>query len=129
MINVPYATGDYQHQQWTETSWKVHADFMMELNRALTRSGEFVEVQALKPPGQGRIVRHAEGRAPVISDGPFAETKEFLAGFWIVEVTAAERAYEIAALASAAPGPDGKPLAMPIEVREVMWSPAPEELR
>jgi hypothetical protein len=58
------------------------------------------------------------------TDGPFAETKEFLAGFWIVDVERPERAYEIAAIASAAPGPDGAPLNMPIEVRQVMRGPA-----
>jgi hypothetical protein len=128
MINVPYANGEYQHQQYTAAAWQAHSQFQRELNRALTRSGEFVEVHALQPPGKTRIVRHADGRAPVISDGPFAETKEFLAGFWIVEVKSRERALEIAALASSAPGPDGKPCGNPIEVREVMWSPSPEEL-
>ncbi len=129
MMNVPYASGDYQHQDWTEASWKAHSQFMMDLNRTLVRSGEFVEVHALQPPGKTRIVRHAEGRSPVISDGPFAESKEFLAGFWIVEVPGPERAYEIAALASSAPGPDGKPIGLPIEVREVMWTPSAAELR
>ena len=63
----------------------------------------------------------------MVSDGPFAESKEFLAGYWIVEVDRPERAYEIAALASSAPGPDGKPLEMPIEVREAMDAPSPSE--
>lgn len=128
MINVPYATGEYQHQEYTEAAWQTHHRFMMDLNRSLTRSGEFVAVHALQPPGKTQIVRHAEARTPIISDGPFAETKEFLAGFWIVDVKSRERALEIAALASSAPGPDGKPCAMPIEVREVLWSPSPEQL-
>jgi hypothetical protein len=58
-----------------------------------------------------------------VTDGPFAEAKEFLAGYWIVDVENQERAYEIAARASAAPGPGGAPLNMPIEVRQVMSAP------
>jgi len=60
------------------------------------------------------------------TDGPFAEAKEFLAGFWIVEVDSTQRAYEIAAEASTAPGKDGTPLNMPIEVRQVMSAPPTE---
>ena len=60
--------------------------------------------------------------APV-TDGPFAEAKEFLAGYWLVDVDSPERAYAIAARASAAPGPGGAPLNMPIEVRQVMSAP------
>ena len=78
-------------------------------------------------PQQARIVRAGEGGAPVVTEGPFAETKEFLAGFWIVDCDTPERAYEIAAQASAAPGPGGAPLNMPIEVRPVMGAP-PEDL-
>jgi hypothetical protein len=96
---------------------------MKNLNRDLTKSGELVEVQALTPPGKAKIVRYRKTSAPFISDGPFAESKEFLAGFWIVDVDSPERAYAIATLASSAPGPDGVPLEMPIEVREVMSAP------
>lgn len=127
MINVPYGTGDYQHDQFSKEAWQVHTQFMQDLNEALIRSGEFVEVNALQPPGKTSVVRHGGGRVPVISDGPFAETKEFLAGFWIVEVAGRERAVEIAAQASSVPGPDGKPMGMPIEVREVIWAKAGPE--
>jgi len=58
-----------------------------------------------------------------VTDGPFAEAKEFLAGYWIVDVDSPERAYAIAAEASASPGPGGKPINMAIEVREVMSGP------
>ena len=60
---------------------------------------------------------------PVVTDGPFAESKEFLAGFWIVDVEHADRAHAIAATISAAPGKGGEPLNMPIEVRQVMSQP------
>ena len=68
-------------------------------------------------------MRAGKGGAPEVTDGPFPEAKEFLAGFWIVDCESTERAYEIAARASAAPGKGGVPLNMPIEVREVMSAP------
>ena len=74
-------------------------------------------------PGEARIVRADKSGAPAVTDGPFAEAKEFLAGFWIVEVDNVHRAHEIAARISAAPGPGGKPLIIPIEVRQVMSGP------
>jgi len=127
MMNTPRGTGDYEIFQWTRDAFNAHIQFMKDLNGDLTRSGELVEVQALTPPGRAKIVRYGKSGPPVVSDGPFAETKEFLAGFWIVEVDRPERAHEIAAKASSAPGPDGKPLVIPIEVREVMSAPAPSE--
>jgi hypothetical protein len=127
MMNVPRDTGDYQISQWTPEAFNAHIKFMMDLNRDLSRSGELVEAQALTPPGQAKLVRCDASLAAVVSDGPFSETKEFLAGFWIVDVEKPERAYEIAGRASSAPGPDGKPLVIPIEVREVMAAPPPSE--
>jgi hypothetical protein len=126
MMNTPRGTGDYQINQWTPEAFNAHIQFMKDLNRDLRKTGEFVEAQGLTPPGQARIVRVGAGGAPVVSDGPFAETKEFLAGYWIIEVEKRERAYEIAARASSAPGPDGKPLVIPIELREVMSAPLPD---
>jgi hypothetical protein len=70
-------------------------------------------------PDQAKLVRAGKDGVP-ITDGVFPESKEFLAGFWIVEVSKPERAYEIAARASAAPGAGGAPLNMPIEVREIV---------
>lgn len=127
MMNTPRGTGDYQIFSWPPEAFNAHIQFMKDLNRELRKKGEFVEAQGLTPPGQARIVRYGGGGAPIVSDGPFAETKEFLAGFWIIDVEKRERAYEIAAYASSAPGPDGKPLVIPIEVREVMGVPAPDE--
>ncbi len=127
MMNVPHDTGNYQINQWTPAAFQAHIQFMKDLNRDLMKSGEFVDAQGLTPPGQAKIVRYGAGGAPLVSDGPFAETKEFLAGFWIIDVEKRERAYEIAAHASSAPGPDGKPLVIPIELREVMGVPLPSE--
>jgi hypothetical protein len=127
MMNMPHDTGDYQINRWTPEAFNAHIQFMKDLNRDLTKSGELVEAQGLTPPGQAKIVRYGNGGAPVVSDGPFAETKEFLAGYWIVDVEKPQRAYEIAARASSAPGPDGQPLVIPIELREVMGAPLPSE--
>jgi hypothetical protein len=83
-----------------------------------------VGAEGLAPPGQARIVRAGKGGAPEVTDGPFAESKEFLAGFWIVDVDNAEQAYAIAGRISLAPGPGGKPMNLKVEVREVMSAPA-----
>jgi hypothetical protein len=99
---------------------------MKRFNEELKNAGELVGAEGLAAPGQARIVKAGKGGAPEVTDGPFAESKEFLAGYWIVDVESPKRAYEIAARASAAPGPGGKPLNMPIEVREVMSAPPVE---
>jgi hypothetical protein len=108
---------------FTPDDVNAHMEFMHALNRELKEKGELVGAEGLTPPGQARVVRAANGGKPSVTDGPFAETKEFLAGYWIVQVDRPERAYEIAARASAAPGPGGVPLNMPIEVREVYSEP------
>ncbi|HEY8259467.1 MAG TPA: YciI family protein [Gemmatimonadales bacterium] len=123
MMHAPRGTGDYQINNWAPEDFKAHIAFMHALNAELTKAGEMVDCQGLTPPGQARIVRAGKGGAPAVTDGPFAEAKEFLAGYWIVEVDRPERAYEIAGKASAAPGPGGKPLIIPIEVRQVMSAP------
>lgn len=108
---------------WTPQELQAHIAFMGQLNEEIVRTGEFVEAHGLAGPDTARIVRAGDGGMPVVSEGPFAETKEFLAGFWIVDVAGEERAIELATLASTAPGPGGKPLNMPIEVRPVMSGP------
>lgn len=105
---------------WPKQAVTAHMQFMDELNRQLEAEGALVDAQGLDYPPQPRIVRATRERKPSITDGPFAETKEFLFGYWIVDVESPEAAYAIAARASAAPGPDGQPLNMPIEVRQVM---------
>jgi hypothetical protein len=96
---------------------------MVDLNADLTQRGELVGAEGLAPPGEAKLVRAATTGGPPATDGVFPETKEYLAGFWIVEVDRPERAYEIAAKASSAPGPGGRPLIIPIEVRQVMSAP------
>jgi len=116
-------TGDYQVSEWSPEDLTAHIGFMQQLNRDLTESGELVSGEGLAPPVQARIVRARREGAPTVTDGPFAESKEFLAGYWIVDVDHAERAYEIAGRVSAAPGPGGAPLDIPLEVRPVNAAP------
>jgi hypothetical protein len=120
MMNAPGGAQDYQISSWSPDDFKAHMAFMGRLNKELKDEGVLVGLEGLAPPPQARIVRAGANGKPEVTDGPFAESKEFLAGYWIVDVESAEQAYAIAARASAAPGPGGKPLNMPIEVRQVM---------
>jgi hypothetical protein len=108
---------------WPMEDIKAHISFMHRFNRELTEAGELADAQGLAGPADARIVRAGRGGAPEVTDGPYPEAKEFLAGFWIVDCENTARAYEIAARVSAAPGKGGVPLNMPIEVREVMSAP------
>lgn len=119
MMHAPRGTGEYQIRSWTPDDYQAHIAFMHRYNQELKAAGEWVDAEGLSGPGEARLVR-AAADGPPITDGPFPETKEFLAGFWIVDVEHAERAYALAAKASAAPGPGGAPLNMPIEVRAVL---------
>jgi hypothetical protein len=109
---------------WPMDDIKAHIGFMQGLARDLQEAGELVGAEGLASPEHARIVRAGKTGAPEVTDGPFAEAKEFLAGYWIVDVPTTERAHAIAARASAAPGKAGVPLNMPIEVREVMSAPS-----
>ncbi|MEV0152508.1 YciI family protein [Micromonospora sp. NPDC050686] len=114
-------------ETWTPEEIRAHIGFMGEVNEKLAAAGELVQAEGLGGPHQARIVRAGEGGAPVVTEGPFAETKEFLAGWWIVDCEDVERAVRIAAHISTAPGPGGRPLNMPIEVHPVMSAP-PQEM-
>jgi hypothetical protein len=126
MMHAPRGTGDYAVNAWKPEELQAHIGFMLDLNKQLTRDGELVGAEGLAAPAEAKIVRAGKNGVPAVTDGPFAESKEFLAGYWIVEVDRPERAYEIAARASSAPGPGGAPMGIPIEVRQVMSAPAPE---
>lgn len=126
MMHAPGRTGDWQVSDWAPVELQAHVEFMLRLNKELTEAGELVAAEGLAGPGEARVVRATRGGAPAVTDGPFPEAKEFLAGFWIVDCESPKRAYEIAARASAAPGPGGAPLCIPIEVRQVMSAPGDE---
>jgi hypothetical protein len=111
---------------WPKKDLQAHIAFMMGLNKELHERGELVSAEGLSFPNQAKLVRADKDGRPV-TDGVFPESKEFLAGFWIIDVDSPERAYDIAARISAAPGPGGAPLNMPIEVRPVMSAP-PQEM-
>jgi len=121
MMNVA-GRGPYQIAAWPAPDITAHIAFMRNLNAKLSAAGELVRAEGLSGPDQAKLVRAGAGGEP-ITDGVFPESKEFLAGFWTVDVDTPERAYAIAAEASAAPGPGGKPLNMAIEVRQVMSGP------
>jgi hypothetical protein len=122
MMNAPAGNGDYKINDWSPDDFKAHIAFMHRFNDELRTAGELVAAEGLAPPKDARLVRAGKDQSPV-TDGPFAESKEFLAGFWIVEVESAERAYALAAKVSDAPGPGGAPLKMGVEVRQVMSAP------
>jgi hypothetical protein len=121
--------------QATQTNWasfgtmppediKAHIQFMKTLNVDLAASGELVSAEGLTGPEAAKQVRAREGGgAPIVTDGPFAEAKEFLAGYWILDCKTPERAIEIAARISTAPGRGGAPMNFPVELRPVGVAP------
>jgi hypothetical protein len=111
--------------EWTPAEVRAHIEFQQTLNQRLEELGELIDAQGLAGPDEARFVV-SDGGTPLVTDGPFAESKELLAGYRLVEVDSLERAVEIAAEASAAPGQGGKPIRQRIEVRQVMSAPDPE---
>jgi hypothetical protein len=109
--------------EWAPEDIEAHIAFQQHFDDELTASGELVDSQGLAGPEQARFVVCDGAAAPVVTDGPFPESKELLAGYRVVDVDTVERALEIAAKASAAPGPDGAALRDPIEVREILSAP------
>ncbi len=122
MMNVPGGANDYQINNWSPEDFKAHIAFMHQFNKDLKEAGEMVDAQGLAPPAQAKLIRSTKSGMP-ITDGIFPESKEFLAGYWIVDVESESRAIELAAKASSAPGPGGEPLCMAIELRQVMSAP------
>jgi len=108
---------------WTPEDIKAHIDFQRALNEELASNGELVDAQGLAGPELAKFVTFDGVGTPVVTDGPFPESKELLAGYRMVDVESQERAIQIAAKASAAPGPGGVPIQQPIEVRQVMGAP------
>ena len=109
--------------EWAPEEVQAHIDYQRAVNQELTERGELVDAQALTVPSLAKFVIHNGIGAPAVTDGPFPESKELLAGYRIVDVESPERAIEIAALVSAAPARGGVPIQQPIEVREVMEAP------
>ncbi len=120
------ASGCAPMNEWAPEDVTAHIDFQIALNAELLELGELVDAQGLAGPDVAKFVTSDGVHPPVVTDGPFPESKELLAGFRMVDVDSLERALEIAATASAAPGPLGVPLGDHIEVRQVLSAPEPE---
>ena len=118
MMNATKANFD-SYAKWSKKDLETNVAFMRDFGKQLKEEGVFVATEGLGWPQQAKIVRVSADGTP-ITDGVFPESKEFLAGYWIIDVESPEQAYKIAARASAAPGPGGKPGSMPIEVRQVL---------
>ena len=118
---APAAVSDVPMDQWTPAEIEAHMQYMEDFEDRLKNSGEYVDSQALR--AEGAWVRSdGEGKPPV-TDGPFAETKDLIAGFMIIDVDSYERAVELAGELSAAPGAGGEPIHEWLEVRPFMGSP------
>jgi hypothetical protein len=120
MMNAKKSDFD-SYMKWSKKDLEANVAFMRDFSKQLKEEGVFVATEGLGWPAQAKTVRAGKGGEPV-TDGVFPESKEFLAGYWIIDVESPEQAYRIASRASAAPGPGGKPGSMPIEVRQVLTS-------
>ena len=126
MVQMNVKKGPYQMEGWQPEDVKRMVGFMDQLNADLKARGQMVTAEGLVAPDQARLVTAKKDGSPTVTDGPFAESKEFIAGFWIIDVTSADDAYKFAARVSSCPGPGGKPLNMPVEVRAVGEAPKTE---
>ncbi|MDR3387862.1 MAG: YciI family protein [Rudaea sp.] len=123
MLMMQFPLHDWKTKRielWPPQDVKAHMDFLRRFNKELVDAGEFVRTEGLSGPEDTKVVHASKDGTPTVTDGPFPESKEFLAGYWLVDVDSPQRAYEIAARASAAPGPGSVPLFMPIQVQRVM---------
>jgi hypothetical protein len=112
--------------EWSPEDIAAHIEFQEALNEELSALGELVDAQGLADPTSARfVVWHGEGD-PVVTDGPFSEFKELIAGYRLIDVDTLDRALEVAARISAVPGAGGAPVGQPIEVRQVMTLDGPD---
>jgi hypothetical protein len=118
---APAPEHDVPMDQWTPEEFDAHVKFMNDFAARLEATGEFVDGQALSPDGMW-VRSDGEGRPP-ITDGPFAETKDLIAGWMVIDVDTEARAVELAGQLSAAPGAGGKPIHEWLEVRPFMTEP------
>jgi hypothetical protein len=113
------------YMKWSQKDRDAHMAILQNINNDLSASGEFVATQGLAAPHEAKLICGEKGGLPV-TDGVFPESKEFLLGYWIVDVSTPERAYAIAARISSAAGPGGVSTNMPIEVRAFAVHPQPK---
>ncbi|MEU7478813.1 YciI family protein [Lentzea sp. NPDC042327] len=108
---------------WTDEDMHRMIGYMRDLDAELRATGELLQSEGLSGPARAFVVRGGEDGVPNVVDGPFAESKEVIAGYWVVDVDSRERLLEICQKASACPGPGGKVLNQPIEVHPIMGAP------
>jgi len=120
IVNFQPGVSHTPMEEWKPEEINAHLDYYRALNRALVESGELIGGEILAPPSLAKIVTSDGVSAPVVTDGPFQEFKEWVAGYQIVDVESEERAIEIAAKVSAVPGEGGVPIQQPIHVRQLM---------
>jgi hypothetical protein len=119
---APASVNDVPMEQWTPEEVDAHMQFMRDFAARLEETGEFVDMQALSP--EGTFVRYGGEGQPPVTDGPFAETKDLIAGWTVIDVDSYERALELASELSAAPGAGGEPIHEWLEVRPFLaWLP------
>ncbi|NMN95486.1 YciI family protein [Antrihabitans stalactiti] len=112
---APASVNDVPMDQWTPDEVTAHVQYMQDFAAKLAATGEYVEEHALSP--QGTFVRNDGDGRPPVTDGPFAETKDLIAGWMVIDVDTYERAVELAGELSAAPGAGGKPVQEWLELR------------
>jgi hypothetical protein len=119
---APASGNDVPMAQWTPEEVDAHMQFVRDFAARLEETGEFVDMQALSP--EGTFVRYGGEGQPPVTDGPFAETKDLIAGWTVIDVESYERALELASELSAAPGAGGEPIYEWLEVRPFLaWLP------
>ncbi len=118
---APDPVNNVPMDRWTPEEISDHIQFMRDFAARLEGTGEFVDAQALAP--EGRFVQYGGEGQPPVTDGPFAETKDLIAGWMVVDVDTEDRAFELAAELSAAPGAGGKPIHEWLEVRPFLHEP------
>jgi hypothetical protein len=120
VVNFEGGVVETPMEEWKPEEITAHLDYYKALHEELVSSGELVQSEVLAGPDLAKIVTSDGLTAPVVTDGPFQEFKEWLAGYQIVDVESEERAIEIATKISAVPGPGGAATQQPIQVRQVM---------
>ena len=118
---APSAVNDVPMDQWAPEEAEAHFQFMRDFADRLEQSGELVDAQALAP--EGLWVQYGGEGHPPVTDGPFAETKDLIAGWMVIDVDSEERAVELAGELSAAPGAGGRPIHEWLEVRPFLTAP------
>ncbi len=118
---APRGVNDVPMDQWTPEEVDAHLQYMADFITRLEGTGEFVDGQALSP--EGTFVRYDGAGRPPVTDGPFAETKDLIAGWMAIDVDSYERALELASELSAAPGSGGKPIHEWLELRPFLTEP------